>query len=70
MRIFLAGGTGVLGVQLVPLLVEAGHEVVGTTRTAAKADIPDDGPKVGVDHAAAATVAHLTSPTGIYTVVD
>jgi NAD(P)-dependent dehydrogenase (short-subunit alcohol dehydrogenase family) len=33
-------------------------------------DIPDDGPKVGVDHAAAAAVAHLTSPTGIYTIVD
>jgi uncharacterized protein YbjT (DUF2867 family) len=193
-KIFLAGGTGVLGVRLIPLLVDAGHEVVGTTRTPAKADllaelgatpvmcdvydrehlievavaatpelvmhqltdlpdnaddlgpdvyaanarirtegtdnllvaasaahashvvaqsiawrasnpasvehleravldfggvvlrygqfygpgtwsptaddIADDGPKVGVDHAAAATVAHLTSPTGIYTVVD
>jgi uncharacterized protein YbjT (DUF2867 family) len=34
------------------------------------ADIPDDGPKVSVDHAAAETVAHLTSPTGIYPVVD
>ena len=33
-------------------------------------DIPDDGPKISVDHAAAATVDHLTSPTGIYTVVD
>jgi nucleoside-diphosphate-sugar epimerase len=39
MRIFLAGGTGVLGVRLVPLLVAAGHEVVGTTRTPAKADL-------------------------------
>ena len=194
MRIFLAGGTGVLGLRLVPLLVDAGHEVVGTTRTPAKAelltelgatpvlcdvydrdhltevaiaaapdlvmhqltdlpdspddlgpdafaanarirtegtdnliaaaraagasrfvaqsiawvasnpasvehleravldfggvvlrygqfhgpgtwaatadDIPEDGPKVGVDRAAAETVAHLTSPTGIYTVTD
>jgi nucleoside-diphosphate-sugar epimerase len=193
-KVFLAGGTGVLGVRLVPLLVDAGHEVVGTARSPAKAalltelgatpvtcdvydrehlielavaaepdvvvhqltdlpdntddlgpdvyaanaririegtdnlitaasaagashfvaqsiawrasnpasvehlehavldfggvvlrygqfhgpgtwsptadDIPDDGPKVGVDHAAAATVAHLTSPTGIYTIVD
>ena len=33
-------------------------------------DIPGDGPKVGVDHAAAATVAHLTSPTGVYVVTD
>ena len=194
MRVFLAGATGVLGVRLVPLLVDAGHEVVGMTRTPAKtelvaglgatpvvcdvfdrehlaevvvgatpdlvmhqltdlpdrpddlgpevfaanarirtegtdnlvaaaraagvsrfvaqsiawsasnpasvehlehavldfggvvlrygqlhgpgtwsstaADIPEEGPKVGVDHAAAATLAHLTSPTGVYTIVD
>jgi uncharacterized protein YbjT (DUF2867 family) len=193
-KLFVAGGTGVLGVRLVPLLVDAGHDVVATTRTPAKAAlltelgatpvvcdvydrerlievavaaqpelvmhqltdlpdnpddlgpdvyaanarirtegtdnllaaasaarasrfvaqsiawrasdptsvehlehavldvggvvlrygqfhgpgtwmptadaIPDDGPKVSVDHAATATVAHLTSPTGIYTVVD
>ena len=38
MRIFLAGASGVIGVRLVPLLVEAGHEVAGMTRTPAKAD--------------------------------
>ena len=38
MRIFLAGATGVIGVRLVPLLVTAGHEVAGLTRTAAKAE--------------------------------
>lgn len=32
MKIFLAGATGAMGKQLVPLLVGAGHEVVGTTR--------------------------------------
>jgi 2-alkyl-3-oxoalkanoate reductase len=32
MRIFLAGATGAVGKRLVPLLVEAGHEVIGTTR--------------------------------------
>jgi len=37
MRIFLAGATGVIGVRLVPLLVGAGHEVAGLTRTPAKA---------------------------------
>src|SRR5438093_8489590 len=31
MRIFVAGASGVLGRQLVPLLAGAGHEVVGTT---------------------------------------
>lgn len=39
MKILLAGGTGVLGVRLVPLLVTAGHEVVATTRSPAKADL-------------------------------
>ncbi|GAA5061985.1 NAD-dependent epimerase/dehydratase family protein [Nocardia callitridis] len=38
MRIFLAGATGVIGVRLVPLLVEVGHEVAGMTRSQAKAD--------------------------------
>ena len=33
MRIFLAGATGALGSRLVPLLVAAGHEVTGMTRT-------------------------------------
>ncbi len=37
-RIFLAGATGVIGVRLVPLLIEAGHEVAGMTRSARKAD--------------------------------
>ena len=34
-----------------------------------RATSPDDGPKVGIDHAATATADHLTSPTGIYTIV-
>ena len=36
MKIFLAGATGALGKQLVPRLVAAGHEVVGTTRSDSK----------------------------------
>ena len=36
MRIFLAGAAGAIGRRLVPLLVRAGHEVTGTTRSAAK----------------------------------
>jgi 2-alkyl-3-oxoalkanoate reductase len=38
MKVFVAGATGALGKQLVPLLVEQGHEVTGMTRTPAKAD--------------------------------
>jgi nucleoside-diphosphate-sugar epimerase len=37
MRVFVAGATGVVGQQLVPILIAAGHEVTGTTRAPAKA---------------------------------
>src|SRR5262249_35311247 len=37
MRIFIAGATGAVGSRLVPLLVERGHEVVGTSRTTERA---------------------------------
>ena len=33
MRIFVAGAAGAIGRQLVPMLVEAGHDVAGTTRS-------------------------------------
>jgi nucleoside-diphosphate-sugar epimerase len=39
MRILVAGATGAIGLELVPQLIAAGHSVVGTTRTAAKAGI-------------------------------
>jgi nucleoside-diphosphate-sugar epimerase len=38
-RVFVAGASGVLGVCLVPLLVELGHEVAAMTRTPAKASM-------------------------------
>ena len=38
MKVFVAGASGALGVQLVPKLVAAGHEVVGMTKTASKQD--------------------------------
>src|SRR5262245_14782410 len=37
MKIFLAGGTGAVGKQLVPLLVRRGHRVFATTRRSEKA---------------------------------
>jgi nucleoside-diphosphate-sugar epimerase len=39
MRIFIAGATGAIGKRLVPLLADRGHEVVGMTRSEAKADL-------------------------------
>jgi uncharacterized protein YbjT (DUF2867 family) len=42
MRIFLAGASGVIGARLTPLLVDAGHEVAGTTRSAEKAELVRD----------------------------
>jgi 2-alkyl-3-oxoalkanoate reductase len=38
MRIFVAGATGAVGQSLVPLLVDAGHEVTGMTRSESKAE--------------------------------
>lgn len=33
MRIFVAGATGILGARILPMLIEAGHEVFGMTRS-------------------------------------
>ena len=38
MRIFLAGASGVIGIRLLPLLVEQGHAVAAMTRSADKAE--------------------------------
>lgn len=37
-RVFLAGATGVIGRELVPLLLDAGHDVAGMTRSAPEAE--------------------------------
>jgi nucleoside-diphosphate-sugar epimerase len=39
MRVFVAGGSGVLGRRLVPQLVARGHEVTATTTSAAKLEV-------------------------------
>jgi nucleoside-diphosphate-sugar epimerase len=36
-RVFVAGGSGLIGQRLIPLLVADGHEVAATTRSASKA---------------------------------
>jgi nucleoside-diphosphate-sugar epimerase len=39
MKVFVAGATGALGKQLVPMLVDRGHEVTGMTRSPAKKEL-------------------------------
>jgi nucleoside-diphosphate-sugar epimerase len=39
MKVFVAGATGALGKQLLPMLAANGHEVTGMTRTPAKRDL-------------------------------
>jgi len=39
MKVFVAGGSGALGKQLVPMLVEQGHEVTGMTHSPEKQDL-------------------------------
>jgi nucleoside-diphosphate-sugar epimerase len=38
MRVFVAGASGAIGTRLVPQLVDRGHEVIGTSRSAEKAE--------------------------------
>jgi nucleoside-diphosphate-sugar epimerase len=39
MKVFVAGATGAIGARLVPMLVERGHEVAGSSRSAEKAEV-------------------------------
>src|SRR5918996_356886 len=39
MKVFVAGATGALGTQPVPQLAAAGHDVIGMTRSSAKAEM-------------------------------
>src|SRR3954451_11038842 len=38
MRVFVAGASGAIGTRLVPQLIQAGHEVIGTYRSDGNAD--------------------------------
>ena len=39
MRVFVAGASGILGSRLVPQLIDAGHEVIGTHHSPASAEV-------------------------------
>jgi len=67
MRIFLAGASGAIGRPLVPMLVKAGHEVVGTTRSEQKAEaIRDAGAEAAIvdatDLSALSRAVHAAKP--------
>ena len=38
MRVLVAGASGAIGTRLVPQLIDAGHEVIGTHKSAASAE--------------------------------
>src|SRR3954447_25826722 len=38
MRVFVAGASGAIGIRLVPQLIDAGHEVIGTFRSPGNAE--------------------------------
>lgn len=49
MKVFLAGATGAIGRQLVPMLIADGHDVTGTTRSQARAQaLTEQGAKAAV----------------------
>jgi nucleoside-diphosphate-sugar epimerase len=69
MKIFLAGAAGAIGRRLTPLLIKAGHQVTGTTRSQDKArDVTAMGAEpvlVDVFDAAALRVAVAAAPPDI-----
>jgi nucleoside-diphosphate-sugar epimerase len=77
MRVFVAGGTGVLGQRLVPQLVARGHQVTATTTSSAKLGLLErmgaepvvmdglDGASVGAAVAKAQPDAIVHQMTGI-----
>lgn len=78
MRIFVAGGSGVLGRNAIPLLTGAGHQVVATTRSAGKTGLlaelgaspvvldalDRDGVLEAVDRAQPDAILHLLTDLG------
>jgi nucleoside-diphosphate-sugar epimerase len=70
MRVFVAGGTGVIGRRLVPQLVARGHEVTATTTSAAKlgllAELGADGVVMdGLDAASVREAVAAAQPDAI-----
>lgn len=70
MRILLSGATGVVGRALVPILVNAGHDVIGCTRRAQGVTFLEDHGAVGIvldvlDHDAVSEALVSVSPDAV-----
>ncbi|GAA2136096.1 NAD(P)-dependent oxidoreductase [Streptomyces synnematoformans] len=69
MRVLVAGATGVIGRQLLPALVAAGHDVVGLSRTAPGADTGPAGMRIVVgdalDRASVARAVDEAAPDAV-----
>lgn len=63
MRVLLVGATGAIGSRLVPRLISAGHEVVGTSRSAERA-------KTLTGHGAHAIVLDVLDPEAVDTALQ
>lgn len=63
MRVLLVGATGAIGSRLVPRLVSAGHEVVGTSRSAERA-------KTLTDHGAHPIVLDVLDREAVHTALQ
>jgi nucleoside-diphosphate-sugar epimerase len=71
-RVLVAGATGVLGRQIVPLLVSAGHEVVGVARSRPTGPVTGPVRMVAVDaldRAAVAAVVREAAPDAVVNVL-
>ena len=65
-RVFITGGTGYLGSNLIPALVERGHRVRGLVRPTSKGNLPSGCEVVSGDALDANTYKHLIRPADTF----
>jgi len=65
-RVFITGGTGYLGSNLIPALLERGHRVRGLVRASSKGNLPSGCEVVTGDALDAKTYQHLVRPSDTF----